>query len=235
MAFSSGSIEARSKIAVTMTINEVVARPDNPDSDYDNFDIKTTPTRGSRMAFPNLLAREEQFVDGFDPDSYINYTANPMLEEVRPGKTRTVGETLKLVYCMNIFPHVSYPKKGKRAGQAVAEQITTLMAIAGGTVEGVQKLGDYINGLRTAGKLGEGASGIATAINSFIKENGPAEMIAILKQGKNPDSMALTDRLEVSNWWGPVTAENVDSVAKYAAKCESKPEVGQRLQLGFEV
>lgn len=230
--FGASKIQARPKQAVTMTIKEVKAKAENPDSDYDIIEIITEPTRGSKKVFPTLMLRPEQLAGDFDPAVYTNYTANPGLAAVKPGKSYTIGETFALVYHMNIAPATSTPTRGKNAGVTKADRVTTLMAVAGGTLEGLKDIAAARDAAKADGSFDGSAASFAVLLNGYLKSRSSVpEIVAIIKQSKD-ESGNLSDRYEVDSWLGPLSDEIHEQVTKRVAK-SAGAEVGRQLQLGY--
>lgn len=237
--FGASKIEAKPKYLVTLTIDSVKARPSNDDKTYDSIEIITTGTKASvKKPFPSLLMRPEWFAGNFDPEVYTNYAANPELEEVPEGKKMTKGQSLKFVYNNNIFPEggVSVPSKGKNAGKQIVKAVTTLMAIAGGTIEGLYALTGAFSAriADTAAPKFEGTvDQVAEVLNAFLKARDKAPtLLVVVKQGQDQNG-DLKDGYEVDRWVGPFTEENWEKQAKRIKDTENEPEVGKQLKLGF--
>lgn len=234
--FGSSKVQPKPKLALTCTVKEVKARPSNPDSDYDTIEVVIEPIRGSKGGvFPTMLYRPEQVREGFDFDAYTDYEANPDFAVIKPGKERTVGATFQMLYGMHVYPVIDTPTKGKNAGKRIADKVTTLMAIAGGTLADLEALtAAFVT--RSDDKAKEEFKGtpeqVADVINGYLKARPAAPQLLYIAKQRQQDGV-LKDGYDVDQWVGRLTQENFEAVSKRIQKSAAY-EIGKRIVLGFD-
>lgn len=230
-AFAPSEAQERPKMFITGRIMGIgdPATTQNGDGDYEMVKLVMEPTNGSRKLFPSLLFRSEQFSKGFRPTMYKDYERFPSLSDVRDGKKMTIGETFVFVYGRNIAP----PSGG--------QQVTNLMAVCGGTLEGLKGFGNLIDqALSTVSDRKSGDFGlveltpdeIVKLLRKYHESLGPIDLAAIARQGQRDG--ALTDNYELDSWVGPLTEKSHKYMVGRVEKSQGK-EPGKKFILGYQV
>ena len=212
------------------------------DGNYESCALTFEGTNGSRKIFPNLLFRSEQFSRGFDVKSYTDYKKYPHLQAVPEGKKLTLGEAFTSVYRNNIYPKVECPTGGKNKGVRRATSVPTLMALCGGTLEGIEgftRLVGQANSTiqdRPAGDFGLPELTPDEIINLLRKyrEGLPEVELCLLAKQSTDMQGDLTDRYEMAQWIGPFNSANHDYMVQRAERTADE-DVSKRVMLGYEV
>lgn len=238
--WSQPSVAEKPRLAVTCRITDIKDAKTTGDGegDYERAEIIVESTNGSRKFFPSIMFRNEMFSVGHF-DVKRSYEDNPALRGVAPGKKRTTGEIWSIVYGMNCFPRI---KKGKEG--AYADRCTPLMALCGGTLEGLTGFAKVLQGALATPEVAKrrGDFGfpeltseeIVALLRDYHKSLPPYELAAVLKQG-NDASGDLSDKYEVDTWVGPFNAETHERLLARATKNAGNPDVTKRLVIGYGV
>lgn len=244
-SFSQPEAQKRPRLFLTGKITAISdpKTTQNGDGNYESCSLTFEGTNGSRKIFPNLLFRAEQFSRGFDVKSYIDYKSYPYLQAVPEGKKLTLGEAFTTVYRNNIYPKVECPTGGKNAGKRRATSVPTLMALCGGTLDGIDgftrlvgQANDTIQD-RAKGDFGVCELTPDEIINLLRKYReggiGDTELCLLAKQSTDMQG-DLTDRYELAQWIGPYNSDN-DAYMVQRAERTAEEDVSKRVQLGYEV
>lgn len=235
--FGASEVQPKTQLAVVVTVEGVqIPANVNPESDYDVLDVVVDLAMGSTVSggklFPRFYYRPEQFLDPKFPAEYLRYDLHPDLGETRPGKKNPVGETFYNMYQMHMIPVISRPERGPRAGQEVADKVTTLMAIGGGTIAGLDALLTAFQKRKEAGGFDASPAQVAEVINGFLKarEHKP-RLLVVARQSTNANG-SLMDRYELGQWVGPLTQPEYEAMVK-RAKASEKKEISRQVKIAF--
>lgn len=236
--FVSSAVQTRPQFAITGVITGLGDHKETASGDYVSVDIIFKPTRKSKKIFPKLLFRPEMFSRGFDPQIYKNYAKYPQLASRK--KKLTQGEVFELRYRTDVMPTVT---QNKKTGDYYADQVTALMAICGGTVEGLRGIYPYIGKALAAIPSTRGAGDfglveltpdeILDVLKSYLAAAGENELLAIAKQSHDMETGAPTDRYELARWVGPLTQNNIDNLERRAEKTADSDDISRRLVIGY--
>ncbi len=225
------------KIAVTGRITKVgdpvVTR--EGEGDYDAIELTIEPTTGSRkMSFVKMYIRPEYFSFGqLDPEEmYVKNPKNPYFVAQKEGsdaKPKTNGESFAGSFGMNVMPSFATDKDGNvrngKNGKPFVKRITPVMAVAGGTLEGFDKLVGLFRAFVTKNgvpsKTIEGITEITTQqvvnlLNEFLQSQPQTELIFTAKQGSRNGE--LTDNYEFDQFEGVLDSENHQRMVNRAEK-----------------
>lgn len=236
-------IREKEQLAIKFRVNSVKARPESDTSNYDSIDIIAVPVDGSRKMFPCMFYRPEWFRADFSPDSYVN-PEHPDYSDAfaEVYKTRdngdevTLGQSYDGMFTRNMDPTVVV-KKGVRTAQS----ITTITAIAGGTLAGFESLmgavaeasqtPDWTVTAKDGSVSGPNPEQVAGVINSWLQENPGEDQFAICKQARGMDGN-LSDNYEIGSYRGPVDQESEAGILKQIEKNATGP-VARRIKKGW--
>lgn len=243
--FAPSHAQERPKLTATGKITGIgkVQTTGGGNGDYEMLDLIFQPTRGSRKVFPRIMFRNEMFsIPDFVPDLYKQYDKFPALRSVKPGKKLTLGEVFELRYRQDISPAVSVNKK---TGNRYVDRVTGLMAICGGTAEGLSafaqtvgtKLAEVKASGREPGDLGIvelTREEIVDLIKAFHASLPQVEQALIIKQSTDEDGNPK-DQYEVDQFRGPFTQELHDKLVEQSEKSQSQKDMTRRLSIGYKI
>ncbi len=237
--FAPSAVQERPKLVITGRIVGLgePKTTQQGDGDYESIDLIFEPERGSRKVFPRMLFRPEMFSIGrFRPDLY---TSDPRLAGRREGKKLTLGETFAFIYRSNVYPSVETNSKGERRSGGCSH----LMALCGGTLEGVDAIAEMFlaacNAIPTSRPVGDlgfqelTPIEISQVLKSYLQAHPGIELAAIAKQSKD-QSGQLKDQYELADWVGPFNSDTHERLVKRASKTEGKSGA-ERLVIGYVV
>ena len=208
------------------------------EGDYDAFELTIEPTNGSRkISFVKMYVRPEYFSFGqLDPEQmYINVPKNPYFSAQKEGseaKPTTNGKSFAASFGMNVMPSFATDAEGNvrvgKNGKPFVRRITPVMAIAGGTLEGLDTLvGLFRKFVAENGVPSKTIDGIteitpqqiANLLNEYIQSQPQTDLVFTAKQGKRDGE--LTDNYEFNQFEGVLDNETHQRLITRAEKTKN--------------